>query len=185
MTVVLRPWVKRDAAALIVAAGSATDLATQFGGAELSSVAAAEAFIDESLRYDQHVKNWAIVEDGVAVGNVGASAIEFRHETAWMYYWLSAAARGKGYATSALIAVSDWAFESGLYRLELGHRVNNPASCRVATAAGFQAEGIEREKLRYGAGRHDVETHARLASDPAPAIRRSRIHARLVVDGEP
>jgi hypothetical protein len=38
----------------------------------------------------------------------------------------------------------------------------------VATAAGFLAEGIEREKLRYGNVRYDVETHARLVTDPAP-----------------
>ena len=138
-------------------------------GADLPTRAAAEAFIDQSLRFDEHVKNWAIVEHGVAIGNVGAAAIEFRHETAWMYYWLAAEARGNGYASRALIAVSGWVFERGLYRLELGHRVNNPASCRVATAAGFLAEGIEREKLRYGDVRYDVETHARLATDPAPA----------------
>jgi RimJ/RimL family protein N-acetyltransferase len=65
-----------------------------------------------------------------------------------------------------LQAVAEWAFEAGLFRLELGHRVNNPASCRVARAAGFSPEGIERQKLRYGAERFDVETHARLASAP-------------------
>lgn len=170
MSVVLRPWVGRDASALVAAAQSAPDLATQFGGADLSSLRAAEAFIEQSLRFDERMKSWAIVEDDVAVGNVAASAIEFRHETAWRSYWLSLAARGKGYATSALVSVSGWAFESGLYRLELGHRVNNPASCRVATAAGFLAEGIEREKLRYGHERYDVETHARLATDPVPAV---------------
>lgn len=168
MSVALRPWVRGDASALMGAAKAARDLATQFGEADLSSLKAAEAFIEQALRFEDHVKNWAVVDGGVAVGNVGASAIEFRHGTAWMHYWLSPVARGKGYATGALVAVSDWAFENGLYRLELGHRVNNPASCRVATAAGFQAEGIEREKLRYGSDRYDVETHARLAADPAP-----------------
>lgn len=78
------------------------------------------------------------------------------------------AARGHGYATRGLIAMSDWAFDDGLFRLELGHRVNNPASCPVASAAGFRAEGIEREKLRYDDLRFDVETHARLATDPRP-----------------
>lgn len=169
MSVSLRPWVSGDACALSEACQSTSDLATQLGGADLSTRAAAEAFIDQSLRFDERVKNWAVVEDGVAIGNIGASAIEFRHETAWMYYWLAAEARGKGYATAALIAVAEWAFENGLYRLELGHRVNNPASCRVATLAGFLAEGVEREKLRYGSVRYDVETHARLATDPAPA----------------
>jgi hypothetical protein len=37
-------------------------------------------------------------------------------------------------------------------------------------AAGFPAEGIERAKLRYGDRRYDVETHARLRDDPAPAL---------------
>lgn len=170
MSVLLRPWETGDASSLITAAQSAADLATQFGGIDLATRAAAEAFIDQSLRFDENAKNWAIVEDGVAVGNVGASSIELRHETAWVHYWLAAEARGKGYATGALVSLSAWAFESGLYRLELGHRVNNPASCRVATAAGFQTEGIEREKLRYGTDRYDVETHARLATDPAPSV---------------
>lgn len=169
MSISLRPWNSGDASALSEASQSTSDLEAQFGGADLSTRAAAEAFINQSLRFDERAKNWAVVEDGVAIGNVGASAIEFRHETAWMFYWLAAGARGKGYATGALIAVSDWAFESGLHRLELGHRVNNPASCRVATAAGFRAEGIERDKLRYGSVRYDVETHARLATDHAPA----------------
>ncbi len=153
----------------MAATRSAPDLAIQLGGADLSNLRAAEAFIEQSLGFDEQVKNWAVVEDGVAVGNVGASAIEFRHETAWMYYWLSPVARGKGYATGALVSVCNWAFDNGLYRLELGHRVNNPASCRVAIAAGFRTEGIQREKLRYGSARYDVEAHARLVTDPGPA----------------
>lgn len=154
----------------MMAAQDAPDLATQFGGADLSTLHAAETFIEQSLRFDERAKNWAVVEDETVVGNVGLSAIEFRHETAWTHYWLSPAARGKGYAAGALAAVCDWAFENGLYRLELGHRVNNPASCRVATTTGFRVEGIEREKLRYGNDRYDVETHARLATDPVPSM---------------
>lgn len=168
--VALRPWTGADAAALMHAARSADDLSAQFGGADLSTLEAAASYIRGSLRFDEHARNWAIVADGVAVGNVGVSAIELRHQTAWMSYWLAPSARGKGYATGALVAASDWAFAHGLHRLELGHRVNNPASCRVAVAAGFRAEGIEREKLRYGDERFDVETHARLRTDPAPAL---------------
>jgi RimJ/RimL family protein N-acetyltransferase len=54
---------------------------------------------------------------------------------------------------------------SRLFRLELGHRVNNPASCRVASRAGFAVEGLERQKLLYDGVRYDVELHARLATD--------------------
>jgi len=169
MSVLLRPWMNDDAAALVAAARNTPDLSTQFGGATLDTIPTAQAYIDESLPFTEHAKNWAIVMNGVAMGNVGLSAIEFRHQTAWAHYWLSSVARGKGYAASALLSVSEWAFANGLHRLELGHRVNNPASCRVATAAGFGAEGIEREKLRYGTDRFDVETHARLATDPRPS----------------
>lgn len=169
MSIVLRPWRRADAPALLAAARAGGDLLTQFGGADLSTVEAAERFIAEALPFDERGRHWAVVVDDQAVGNVGAAAIEHRHGTAWMSYWLSPAARGRGLATAALIAVSDWAFAEGLHRLELGHRVNNPASCRVATAAGYLPEGVERERLRYGDQRFDVETHARLATDPAPA----------------
>lgn len=69
-------------------------------------------------------------------------------------------------ATAGARALADWAFQDlGLFRLELGHRTNNPASCRVATEAGFAVEGLERSKPRYGPTRYDVELHARLATD--------------------
>lgn len=54
--------------------------------------------------------------------------------------------------------------------------MNNPASCRVATSAGFLPEGIERAKLRYGDERFDVEAHARLRTDPAPALELFALH---------
>ncbi|MFS2031568.1 GNAT family N-acetyltransferase, partial [Curtobacterium sp. CT11-45] len=102
------------------------------------------------------------------VGCVGVTAIEHTHGTAWISYWLTPEARGRGMATRALAAAAEDAFALGLHRLELGHRTNNPASCAVATRAGFRAEGVERDKLRYGDDRFDVETHARLATDPTP-----------------
>ncbi|OII07189.1 GNAT family N-acetyltransferase [Curtobacterium sp. MCBA15_007] len=170
MVVVLRPWSLDDAAALLVASRSDPDLATQFPEVGLDDEEHARAHITGALRFDDHARNWAIVEDGVAVGNVGLSAIEFRHGTAWAHYWVAADARGRGLAARALTSVSSWAFDAGLFRLELGHRTNNPASCRVAAAAGFSAEGIERQKLRYGSERFDVETHARLAIDPVPDL---------------
>jgi RimJ/RimL family protein N-acetyltransferase len=65
-------------------------------------------------------------------------------------------------------AVATWAFdEVGLFRLELGHRTNNPASCVVATRTGFLVEGLQRGKLSYDDQRY-VELHARLAPDPVP-----------------
>lgn len=40
----------------------------------------------------------------------------------------------------------------------------------AALRAGFIAEDIERQKLRYGSERFDVETHARLRTDRTPDL---------------
>jgi RimJ/RimL family protein N-acetyltransferase len=172
----LRPWRENDADSLRAAFVSTPDLDTQVGGADLRTSERALEFIETQLRSRERSRNWAIIDAGTAVGNVGLSAIERRHDTAWVYYWLADSARGRGLATRALIAVSAHAFADRLFRLELGHRVNNPASCRVATRAGFILEGVERQKLRYGDERFDVELHARLATDPAPHIRPLPLH---------
>lgn len=170
MNIELRPWTPDDAPALSSAFQENGDLHVQFGGANLSTVDLARRHIDDQLPFDYSFRNWAITIDGLAVGNVGLSSIERRHGTAWAFYWLTSAARGRGYASRALATIADEAFEDGLFRLELGHRVNNPGSCAVATRAGFIAEGIERQKLQYGTERFDVETHARLTTDPRPNI---------------
>ncbi|WP_313957226.1 GNAT family N-acetyltransferase [Curtobacterium pusillum] len=177
MTVVpiLRPWRPADASVLL-AASADPELARQLGGRTFDDESAAAAFIATTYRFDGHARNWAIVDDGdgdgdgVVVGNVGVTAIEHTHGTAWTSYWLTPETRGRGLATRALVTAADDAFALGLHRLELGHRTNNPASCAVATRAGFRAEGVERDKLRYGDDRFDVETHARLATDPAPNV---------------
>lgn len=169
-TTLLRPWVRSDAPALLRAVETSNDLDAQFGGSPPATIAQAEAVIDGWVRAEQNV-TLAIAVDARAVGTVGLSHIEHRHDTAWAWYWLAADVRGRGLAARSLATVAAWAFaDLGLFRLELGHRVNNPASCRVALSAGFPAEGVERAKLRYGDQRFDVETHARLATDPVPDL---------------
>jgi len=174
----LRPWRPSDAFALVQARNASEDLDAQFGGTVFTDVGAAERFIADSLVFEGHARNWAVDVDGEAVGNIGLSAIEYRNDTAWTYYWLAAPVRGCGIAGAGLRAVAGWAFTAGLHRLELGHRTNNPASCRVATAAGFVPEGVERDKLRYGDERFDVELHARLRTDPSPAGKRLPLKSR-------
>ncbi|WP_309081358.1 GNAT family protein [Zhihengliuella sp.] len=170
----LRPWRVDDAPALTEAWARSGDLGPQTGDADLSDPLAARSFIEQHMLQEPGAggapsRNWAVDVDGQAVGNIGLSAIELRHGTAWAYYWLSRSVRGRGLAARGLASVAAWAFEQDLFRLELGHRTNNPASCSVALRAGFLAEGIERQKLRYGQERYDVELHARLATDPAPS----------------
>ena len=165
----LRAWRGGDADAVRAAFDDAA-MATQIEG-PLVDVAAGRAWVDERRAQwlEGRAYSWAVVDGGDVLGSVTLSSIDRRHDTGWISYWTVAAARGRGVAASALRALSTWAFdELGLFRLELGHRTNNPASRRVAVAAGFLAEGRQRERLRFGDERFDVELHARLASDPAP-----------------
>ena len=168
----LRPWRESDAESLLHALLACPDLRKQFGYGNMSTVAKCLQVIRRQLAIClPSTQNFAVSVGGQALGNVGISHIEHRLDTGWMHYWLAPEARGRGLATRAVASVAGWAFrEQDLFRLELGHRVNNPASCSVAIRAGFPAEGVERQKVKEGRHRLDVETHARLRTDPPPAV---------------
>lgn len=178
----LRPW--NDSAQdleAVLAAFNADDMAGQ-SGELINSEAAARRWLAYWVeKMDAHAVGFAIECDGQAVGHVMANSIEYRHETAWVSYWVTPAARGRGLAAAATAALADYCFENlGLYRLELAHRVNNPASGHVAQRAGFIVEGTERGKLMYldefdQRVRFDVRTYSRLATDPAPSIARLQV----------
>jgi RimJ/RimL family protein N-acetyltransferase len=57
-------------------------------------------------------------------------------------YWIAAPYRGRGYATRALMLVTDWAFSLGFVRVQLMILPGNDASARVASKAGFKEEGL-------------------------------------------
>lgn len=57
--------------------------------------------------------------------------------------------RGRRYTTRALRLLVPWAFDvAGYARLELGAKVGNVASLRAAAAAGFEPDGVRRDRLR-------------------------------------
>ncbi|MFF5210330.1 GNAT family N-acetyltransferase [Streptosporangium sp. NPDC000396] len=158
----LRAWRPDDAHAVLDAFRS-PDMAQQAARPIETPEAALEWMGVWGFRDDAQA--FAVVAGGQVVGNVAVSNID-AHGNGWVSYWTSPHARGRGVAVAAARKLADWAFrERGLFRLELGHRLNNPASCAVATRAGFLPEGIERAKLCYEGVRYDVERHARLATD--------------------
>ncbi|WP_241988657.1 GNAT family N-acetyltransferase [Cryobacterium breve] len=114
---------------MLRAFGASDDLATQVGDADLTSLECCQEFIALQLAPSSpSVRNFAISVDGKAVGNVGIGNMKHRHDTGWVDYWVSAEARGHGLASRSLTSAANWAFEQrDLFRLELGHRVNNPA----------------------------------------------------------
>lgn len=161
----LRPWLLSDAAALVAAAQDG-DVSRQLGDSlDLNS---ARTWIEQRVRDDR--VSLAVTVGDIAVGDVTIT-IEPRHRNGWLSYWIDPRMRGQGLASRAAATLAAWAFEErSLFRLELGHRANNPASGRVAERAGFQREGLQRSKLEYDGKRFDVFAFARLATDPAPDI---------------
>jgi RimJ/RimL family protein N-acetyltransferase len=65
-------------------------------------------------------------------------------ETGEIHYWTAPAARGRGVAPAAVLAVTDWVVDafgaSSLRQIMAVHDIDNPASCRVAEKAGYPFE---------------------------------------------
>ncbi|WP_435243634.1 GNAT family N-acetyltransferase [Streptomyces cucumeris] len=167
---VLRRWNAEDARAVMTA--FADPLMRGQSIEPVDSVPAAERWITAGGDHwaADSSYSFAVVDGGgLVLGQVCVGPVDRRHATGWVSYWTTAAARGRGIASRSCRAVARWAFnDAELFRLELGHRVNNPASCGVARAAGFAVEGQQRQKLEYDGVRFDVELHARLATDAEP-----------------
>ncbi|MFF3745642.1 GNAT family N-acetyltransferase [Streptomyces kronopolitis] len=168
---VLRRWTGGDAASVLAA--FADPLIRTQSVTPVDSPSAAERWIAQRTAHwaDGSAFAFAVVDGADTVlGQVSVGPVDPRHANGWVSYWTTPPARGRGTASRSCRALAHWAFtDLGLFRLELGHRVDNPASCKVARSAGFPVEGLERQKLTYDGARYDVETHARLATDPEPA----------------
>jgi RimJ/RimL family protein N-acetyltransferase len=103
------------------------------------------------------------------VGNVTLFAFDPDDGVAKIGYRVHPDARGRGVARQMVDAVTRWGFASrDLMRVQLEHAVANPASCRVALAAGFALEGTLRSAYAVpgSAGREDCHVHGRLPADP-------------------
>ncbi|RQX18781.1 GNAT family N-acetyltransferase [Micromonospora ureilytica] len=76
------------------------------------------------------------------------------------------AARGRGYLSAALVALSAWGFSTlGLARIEWKANVGNTASRRAAEKAGFLFEGTARGGVQHRGERVDVWVGSLLAKD--------------------
>ena len=104
------------------------------------SRADAEAFLDYLARARQETV-FLIEAEGAACGMIG---LDFGNdEGPEIGYWLGVDHWGNGFATEAVRAVIDYAFEEHVIdELFAGARVTNPASRRVLEKCGFQWTGV-------------------------------------------
>lgn len=103
-------------------------------------------WIDHTLAEDPPL-NLTITVNSEAVGGIGIiPGTDIHHRSAEIGYWLGEEFWGRGIATEAVKAASQWAFESyDLNRLWAGVFEHNAASARVLVKAGFQFEARLRQ----------------------------------------
>lgn len=165
MTPILRRLRISDVTAVLDAFLSAPDMARQ---GDVTTLADAERYVGKLCEASSPHRPWAVCDSDSLVGVVCVTVDE-ENRSGWFWYWMTARARGRGWTSRAAATVADWALDhEGLERLELGHRVNNPASGHVARSAGFIKEGTERAKFLIDGQRIDVDTYGRLTTDPHP-----------------
>jgi RimJ/RimL family protein N-acetyltransferase/transcriptional regulator with XRE-family HTH domain len=164
-TPTLRRLREDDAPAVLAAFAAREDMARQ---GEVRTADEARRYVGRLLAPDSPHEAWALAVDDALVGLV-AVTVDEENRSGWFWYWTAGPARGRGWTGRAAATLADWALGArGLERLELGHRVNNPASGAVAARAGFVTEGVERGKFLVAGERIDVITYGRLRTDPAP-----------------
>jgi [ribosomal protein S5]-alanine N-acetyltransferase len=103
----------------------------------------------------------ADAESDNAVGTIGLGLRDLSAGRATSGYAVSPLHRGRGIATSALKALTTFAWTiPALYRVELYIEPWNNSSIHVAEAAGYQREGLLRSYLEIGGTRQDMLLYA-------------------------
>ena len=103
----------------------------------------------EGVKDESPTLNFAIAVDDAGVGGI---SLMFRgdvyRQSAEVGYWLGEAFWGRGIATDALRAITDYAFATfPIIRLEAGVFGWNPASARVLEKCGYVQEGRLRQAI--------------------------------------
>ena len=108
---------------------------------------------------------FAIVETAThkVVGSMGLVRVDPSNHLAEAGYWMNAHERGRGFASRALDLLSAWALNDvGFARVELRAEVENAASRKVATNAGFTLEGVMKRAAWHRGAQRDVALYARI-----------------------
>jgi RimJ/RimL family protein N-acetyltransferase len=148
----LRPWLAADMPALVAEMGREHPTRGLWPTGPRDEQDAVEwlANQDRGWRNGDWL-TFAVLEESTAsayrlAGQVGLRNREPRglvgqEETAEISYWTAVQSRGQGVAPAAVRAVTAWAFDTfsaaRMRQIMLVHDVANPASCRVASKAGY------------------------------------------------
>jgi RimJ/RimL family protein N-acetyltransferase len=171
VTLVADPWELRPPDA--TDAGDARDMlldpdvAQWNPGPSEPTLEEARDWLLRSAQWSESYVGWSVhdPEDaGRYVGNAFLFQIDQDQLMGSVAYRTAPWARGRGVATAAVEAMTDFAFRVlGLERLSLPHAVANVASCRIAEKTAFLLEGTEVGGYRDEQGvRWDSHVHGLL-----------------------
>lgn len=108
----------------------------------------------------------AVESEGRLCGMIGLNSTSWKVGSTEAGYWLAPWGRGRGLMTTALLAMTGFAFAQGLHRVEVRVATGNLASLGVALRAGFRIEGTLRQAARTHDGPVDILVLSRLDTDP-------------------
>ena len=162
----LRTWASTDGANLIVLANNRKvwrNLTDAFPNPYTQADADGWMSVANAKGRSVHL---AIDLNGQAIGGIGAIAGDgMRIATADFGYWLGEPFWGKGIATAAAIAFSDWLIAERVFsRLQATVYEWNPPSGRVLEKAGFVKEGVLLKSVTKDGHLIDSATYARTAA---------------------
>jgi RimJ/RimL family protein N-acetyltransferase len=118
---------------------------------------------------------WAITRRGGdrLIGTTSLFRLDGPHNTGEIGYALGSAHWGNGYAAEAVHRTCQFGFEQlGLRRIEADIDPRNHASIQVIEKAGFQREGVLRERYIYNGEIQDVVYYGLLAREFGTSVAR-------------
>ena len=113
--------------------------------------------VDASLRTQRELPliiEYGNGDDQKFAGTISFHSISVKNSVSEIGYWMSESMRGKSIATTAVRMLTDYGFATiGFKRVEAMVDVENMASTKLLTSAGYQREGLLRKKISRDDGR--------------------------------
>ena len=107
--------------------------------------------VDASLRTQRELPliiEYGNGDDQKFAGTISFHSISVKNSVGEIGYWMSESMRGKSIATTAVRMLTDYGFATiGFKRVEAMVDIENIASTKLLTSAGYQREGLLRKKI--------------------------------------
>lgn len=122
--------------------------------------------LSRELRENGDGLNLAVAgpEDAL-IGAVSLKRTDWRSRCTEIGYWTVPQWRCHGHTTAAVLALTRWALDGFMERVELRVASGNTASVRVAEKCGFAREGVLRNAGFTHSGRTDLTLYSMIRSD--------------------